>query len=277
MTIRGRRTRLTATIALDDRLETVMLGYPFSAGWIDASAVTLTPYLPPSQAMNAHLALVDSIAALTMLRSHVIVRDLAVVCRHSSMLTLVTHTRPDDVEAVTLSIPGISPAGRAVATAVLEPFYGIRVAEWSEQEFPVDAGHASLAEGRQALIAIEDEAQYQEDLGRAWFLMTDRALVTHVAVAPRGALASAPGDVSEAVGSVQESLRTATARGRELRRDLSKGLGIDRETLTDTLADQTYTLDDDAVDGLAVLAARSGLRMSRKDLLDSLVRLTHSF
>jgi predicted solute-binding protein len=262
---------LTTTITLDDRLETVMLGYPFSAGWIDSEGVTLVPYLPPSVAASATVALVDSIAALTMLGSHVIVRDIAVVCRHSSMLTLVTHTRPDEVEAVTVSIPGISPAGRAVATAVLQPFYGITVSEWSERDHPVDEQHATLTEGVVALTPVDDESQYQEDLGRAWFLMTDRPFVTHVAVASRAALASDPAAVAAAIRRLDESRGTALEKGRELRRDLSKGLNIDRETLTDTLADQTHTLDDEAVDGLAVLSARSGLRMSRRELLDALV------
>jgi predicted solute-binding protein len=264
------------TIMLDDRLETVIFGYPFSAGWVNGEDVSLVPYLPPSQVDTAKVALVDSIAALTMLRTHVIVRDIAIVCRHASMLTLVTHTRPDEVEAVTVSIPGISPAGRTVATAVLETFYGINVTEWSEEDHAVDAAHATLTEGAGALIATENEVHYQEDLGRAWFLMTDRPFVTHVAIASRAALGSGPGDVAAAVARLVESRRLATERGRELRRDLSKGLGIDRETLTDTLADQTHVLDDDAVDGLAVLAARGGLRMSRRELLDALVSISRS-
>lgn len=264
---------MAGTIVLDDRLETVMIGYPFSAGWIDSGDVSLVPYLPPSAAGAASVALIDSIASLTMLRTHVIVRDVAVVCRRSSMLTLVTHTRPDEVEAVTVSIPGISPAGRAVATAVLQPFYGITVTEWSEDVHPVDGTHATLAEGAPALTPADDESVYQEDLGRAWFLMTDRPFVTHVVVASRAALAVDRSAVVSAIARLDESYRIATRKGRELRRDLSKGLGLDRETLTDTLADQTHTLDDDAVDGLAVLSARSGLRMSRRELLDSLVSI----
>ncbi|HUG14857.1 MAG TPA: MqnA/MqnD/SBP family protein [Thermomicrobiales bacterium] len=259
---------------LDDRLETVMFGYPLSAGWIEADGVSRVPYLPPSMIGDATLALVDSIAALTMLGSHVIVRDIAVVCRHSSMLTLLTHTRPDEVEEVAVSIPGVSPAGRAVATAVLQPFYGIRVLAWSEDDHAVDSAHATLTEGTLALIPVHDEQQYQEDLGRAWFLMTDRPFVSHVAVAPRATLASSPAGVLAAVERLLESRRVASERGRELRRDLSRGLAIDRDTLTDTLADQTHELDDDALDGLAVLAARGGLRMSRRELMDALISVS---
>jgi len=264
---------LTATIVLDDRLETVVFGYPFSAGWLDAQGVSRMPYLPPSMVAGATLALVDSMAALTMLRTHVIVRDIAVVCRNSSMLTLLTHTRPDQVDEVAVAIPGVSPAGRAVATAVLQSFYGIKVSEWSEEDHAVDEAHATLCEGAGALIDVDSEEQYQEDLGRAWFLMTDHPFVTHVALASREVFANSPADVVSAVARLSEARAVALKRGRELRRDLSKGLGIDRDTLTDTLADQTHTLDGDALEGLAVLAARSGLRMSRRELLDALVSI----
>jgi predicted solute-binding protein len=250
-----------------------MFVHPFAAGWVDGAGVTRTPYLAPSQAGEADLALIDSIAALTLLRTHVIVRDLAVISRRASMLTLETHTRPDDVDEVTVAIPGVSPAGRAVASAVLQPFYGIRVTEWVEDDRPVDPSHARVTEGARALIPVDDEEQYQEDLGRAWFLMSDRPFVSHVAVAPRALLATGPETLAGALARLNAARSLATERGRELRRDLSKGLGIDRETLTDTLADQAFFLDDPAVDGLAELARRSGFAVSQKELRSALVTI----
>jgi predicted solute-binding protein len=269
----GGTQSVTASLALDDRIETAMFAYPFSAGWVDSRDVSLLPYRSPSQTGDAALALLDSIAALTLLETHVIVRDIAVVTRHASMLTMETHTRPDEVDEASIAIPGISPAGRAVATAVIQPFYGIRVSAWSEQDHAVDAAHARITEGAAALIPVEDEEQYQEDLGRAWFLMTDRPFVSHVAVAPRALLVSNPATVAQAVARLNGAREVASERGRELRRDLSKGLNIDRETLTETLADQSFSLDDLAVDGLADLARRSGFAVSKKDLRAALVTI----
>lgn len=239
-----------------------MFAYPFTAGWVDADGVALERGLTPAGAAGATLALLDSVAALTMLGTHVIVRDIGIVWRTASMLTLTTHTRPDEVETVSVSIEGVSPAGRALATAVLQPFYGITVESWSEARQAIDAEHAAIDEGASALIAVDDENQYQEDLGRAWFLLTDQPFVSHVAVAPRALLVSDPRAIANAVTRVLAARSAGMERGRELRRDLSKGLGIDRDTLTETLADQIHHLDDAALDGLSELARRAGLGMT---------------
>jgi hypothetical protein len=227
----------------------------------------LTPLLAAADAGAATLALLDSVTALSLLPARVIVRDVAVVWRAASMLTLTTHARPDEVEAATVAVPGVSPAGRALAAAVLGPFYGIAVAGWSERAHPVDATHVTISEGPAALIAEADEERYQEDLGRAWFLLTDRPFVSHVAVAARQQIASDPPAVAAAVARLLAAREAGAARGRELRRDLSKAHGIDREALTETLAAATWALDDAAADGLAELARRSGLALPRNALV----------
>jgi predicted solute-binding protein len=256
-----------AAIALEERLETAMLAYPFRAGWVEADGVTLAPSLGADDAGTATLALLDSVTALSLLPAHVVVRDVAVVWRAASMLTLTTYARPDEVESATVAAPGVSPAGRALAAAVLGPFYGIAVAGWSERAQPVDATHVTVSEGPAALIAAADEELYQEDLGRAWYLLTDRPFVSHVAVAARRQIAGDPRSVAAAMERLRAARDAGAARGRELRRDLSKAHGIDRETLTETLAAATYALDDAAVDGLAELARRSGLALPRNALV----------
>lgn len=266
---------MAVRIAVDDRLETAVLAYPFKAGWLDTTDARLVPHLVPAQARDAAIAVVDSIAAITLLSSHVIVRDVAIASRRASMLTLETFTRPDDVEDAVVSIAGVSPAGRAVSTAVLQPFYGIRVSEWMEQDHAVDEAHARVMEGAEALIPVDSDTIYQEDLGRAWFLMTDRPYVSHVTVAARSLLATDPGRVAAAVERLAEARSIATERGRELRRDLSKSLGIDRETLTETLADQVTVLDDDAIAGLAELARRSGFATSQRELQAAAISVRH--
>jgi hypothetical protein len=263
----------TATIAVDDRLTTAMFAYPITAGWVAAEGVTRAGLLRPEQARGATLALLDSVAALTMLDTHVIVRDLGIVWRTASMLTLTTLTRPDEVERATIAIPSVSPAGRAVATAVIAPFYGIAIAGWAEDERAVDTETAVVSEDAPALTADEDQERYQEDLGRAWFLLANVPFVSHVAVAPRALLARDPAAIAGAVERLDSFRAAGQERGRELRRDLSKGLGVDRETLTETLADQTYTLDDAALDGLIELSKRAGLGAARGAIRSAAVRV----
>ncbi len=190
---------------------------------------------------------------------HAVVADLAVVARRATMLTLATHTRPDDVDDVAVSLAGVSPAGRAAALATLRAFYGIGAREWSDETFAVDAAHAVVSEGPAALIPIEDDEIYQEDLGRAWFLMTDTPFVSHVCVARRSLLTRDPVAVAEAVGRLAAALAAGNERGRELRRDLSKRHGIDRDLLVEVLADQEWELTAEGIAGLALLARRAGL------------------
>jgi predicted solute-binding protein len=261
-------------LAIDDRLTTAMYAYPFTAGWVNADGVVLERGLRPSVARQATVALIDSAYGLTMLDTHVIVRDAGIVWRTASMLTLTTHARPDEVNEATIAIPGISAAGRAVATAVIAPFYGITVSGWSEEPREVDTDTAVIAEDAAALIADENEDHFQEDLGRAWFLLANLPFVSHICVAPRGLLASDPAAVSSAVDRLNAARAAGQERGRELRRDLSKGLDIDRETLTETLADQAFSLDDEALDGLIELSRRTSLGVSRNAIRSAAVRVT---
>jgi predicted solute-binding protein len=263
----------TPTIAIDDRLTTAMFAYPVTAGWVDTSGITLTRGLQPNGARQATIALLDSVYALTMLDTHVIVRAAGVVWRTASMLTMTTQTRPDEVEQATIAIPGISAAGRAVAPAGITAVYGITVSGWAEDERAVDETTAVVSEDVAALIADENVEHYQEELGRAWYLLANLPFVSHLCVAPRALLASDPAAVAGAVERLNAARATGQERGRELRRDLSKGLNIDRETLTETLADQTYALDDEALDGLVELAKRTSLGVSRDTIRGAAVRV----
>ena len=246
-------------IAIDDRLETARLAYPFEAGWVEAAGVERVAGLTSTRASDADVALLDSIAALSMLDGYAVVADLAVVARRATMLTLATHTRPDDVDHVAVSLAGVSPAGRAVALATLQPFYGIAAREWSEESFAVDDTHAVVSDGPVALIPMEDDEIYQEDLGRAWYLMTETPFVSHICVARRSLLIRDPAAVAEAVGQLAAALEAGAERGRELRRDLAKRHGIDRDLLVEVLADQEWELTAEGVAGLVLLARRAGL------------------
>lgn len=263
-----------AIITIDDRLATAMYSYPVTAGWVEASGITLTRGLRPAAARQAAIALLDSVYALTMLDTHVVLRDAAIVWRTASMLTMTTSARPDEVEQATIAIPGISAAGRAVATSVVTPFYGITVTSWAEEVRDVDTETAVISEDAEALIADDNEDRYQEDLGRAWFLLANLPFVSHVCVAPRALLASDPAAIAGAITRLNGARATGQERGRELRRDLSKVLNIDRETLTETLADQTFTLDDEALDGLVELARRTGLGVTRDKIRGAAVRVS---
>jgi hypothetical protein len=54
---------------------------------------------------------------------------------------------------------------------------------------------------------------------------------------------------------------------------VSNTLGLDREVLTETLADQTWELGKDELHGLTTLWRRAGLPLSDKELRTALVTI----
>jgi menaquinone biosynthesis protein len=262
----------TFDMLIDDVLATAMLAYPFRAGWLAVERLQLMPGLTARAARESNgVAFLDSLAARTLLDTHVIVRDLALACRRASFVTFDTHTRPDDVGAVTISAPGVSPATLALAQIVVPDFYGVRAQGWTDQQLSLSDAVAQVSEGARALIPFEHEEWYQEDLGRAWLLLTDSPFVSHICVAPRSAIAADPVGVAAAVAQLAAGLAVGRARARELRRDVSSALGVDRDVLTETLADQAWELGKDELHGLTTLWRRAGLPVSDKDLRASLV------
>ena len=262
---------MTLRIAIDHRLETARLAYPFAAGWADQTDVDLVPGMTSTRASDADVVLIDSISGLTMRDSWAIVADYAVAARRASMLTLATHTRPDDVDNVSVSVTGVAPAGRAVALATLRSFYGISVAEWTEEPAHVDDLHAIVSDGPSGLIPLEGDHIYQEDLGRAWFLMTNTPFVSHLCLARRAHLTRDPASVSAALNRLARAMEIGVERGRELRRNLSRDHGIDRDLLVEVLADQEWTLSPEGIEGLTQLARVSNL--STANIQRSVVRI----
>ena len=270
---KGRRVA-TLEILIDDRLTTAMLAYPLRAGWLDAENVQLVSGLTARAVRESNaLALVDSLAARTLLDTHVVVRDMAIASRRASFITFATHTRPDEVRSVTISTAGVSPATLALAQIVIPDFYGVLVADWTDTELVLTDATAQVSEGARALIPFEHDEWYQEDLGRAWLLLTDSPFVSHLTVAPRAVIAADPAAVGVAVARLSAAREAGRTRARELRRDISGELGIDREVLTETLADQIYELGKDELHGLTTLWRRAGLPASEKELRAALVTL----
>ncbi|MEI2616626.1 MAG: hypothetical protein V9F06_03150 [Thermomicrobiales bacterium] len=54
-------------IAIDNRLETARLTYPFEAGWVEQGGVSLVAGLTSTRAAEVDIALLDSVSALSML------------------------------------------------------------------------------------------------------------------------------------------------------------------------------------------------------------------
>jgi predicted solute-binding protein len=259
---------------VDDRLSDCWFAYPVQAGWEGTQSIELVLDLGPAEVRKANaVALIDSLAATRLLDSHVIVSNHAVASSRASFLTIVTHTRPDEVDNVTVATPDVSLSGRGLAETTLPRFYGITVTVWSDKRLAVDASTALLTEGAEALIPVDEEDFYQEDLGRAWFLLTDTPYVSHVCVAPRSELTRNPAGVVSAVKRLDAARDAASDNARELRRNLSRDLEIERDLFTETLADQTHTLGEAERAGLLGFWKSVGVKIPA-DASNTFVTLT---
>lgn len=247
-------------VLIDDRLTACRYALPISAEWVSVPGLETRQINNPAEIRESNaVALVDSLIASLLLDSHAIVTDHAVASRRASMLTMVSHTRPDDVDDVIVATHDVSVSGRGVAETTLPRFYGISASSWVNERREVDRTTVLITEGAEALIAIDDPDAYQEDLGRAWFLLTDTPYVSHVCIAPRALLTRDPGSVVAAVAGLEAARAAGDERARELRRNISRDFDIDREVLADTLADQTYQLSDPERSGLLALWRSTGV------------------
>jgi predicted solute-binding protein len=152
----------------------------------------------------------------------------------------------------------------------LPRFYGITLTGWTDQPRTPDDNTVLLEEGATALADVEDDGLFHEDLGRAWYLLTQTPYVSHICVVPRRLVSSDRVAVEQAVARLDVARSLATERARELRRDLTRAYGVDRELLTEVLAEQTNELGSAELGGLKSLYSFSG-RTSAANRLESAI------
>ncbi|MFW6075398.1 MAG: MqnA/MqnD/SBP family protein [Chloroflexota bacterium] len=253
----------TALLPIQIQQDLMLAPYWMAArdGWIDdTSNISLIAASNPKQLANSHgIVMTDALVASRLLDRWSIVADHGAVWRRNSMLTMVTHDRPDNVEEAIASVHSVSITGRALAQAVIPEFYGISVSEWTDEDRNPDPETIRVTEGSDALLPGEDDRFYHEDLGRAWFLMTDSAFVSNVCLVRNDSLQDAPERVVRALDQLSRLLDGADEHRRELRRNISRDHDIDRELVVDILDELTTSLDDNAIEGLRTLYIRSGV------------------
>lgn len=263
------------TILIERRLGAAPFWMPVERGWIEPDVPVEIVEAPSPSDVRGHrgLALVDALLASTALERSVIVRDFAVTADQISLLTMVTFDRPDGVERAVVSAPGVSLTGRALAEIVIPTFYGIEIIGWPEE--PVEVGPESIliTEDAAALLPSTDEAHYHEDLGRAWFLLTDTPFVSHVCIAPADMYAEDREALVAGARVLRDCLAASEEQRRMLRRNISRDHGIDRELVVDVFDGLGFELTEDAREGLVTLYHRAGVLRRTGPIDDRIVSL----
>lgn len=263
------------SILIERRLGTAPFWMPVERGWVEPDRPVTIVESPGAAQIRGHqgLAIVDTLLASTALETSVIVRDFAVASDQISLLTLVTADRPDEIERASLSAGGVSLTGRATAEIVIPTFYGIEITGWLDERAEIGSESMWLTEDAQALLPTLNEEHYHEDLGRAWFLLTNTRFVSHVCLAPAELYASQREELETLAATLRTLLAAADEQRRMLRRNISRDHDIDRDLVVDVFDGLRFELGDAGVEGLSTLFHRSGVLARTGPLDDKIVTL----
>lgn len=241
---------MTSRFLIHDTFATAPFTLPIQLEWIQPSR---NPELKRSLAASDigidDFALAPAIEVARLLETHIVLPQVAVISTGSGPVSVQTPVRPDEVIDAEVRLLDCSSVAEFLARATLNEFYGISVRRWSAQ--PSASAEVVVLEGADALA--EPEAGFGEDLVRAWFILTGRAAVTHLLLAPVGASESERNDIST---SLQQAIAVAGERRRDLRAVLTAQSKLPRERVTAAILSQRYQLTREDVQSLIWLIRR---------------------
>jgi hypothetical protein len=248
-------------ILIEHRLGTAPYWMPVDRGWVEPASPVSVVQTPSTADLRQHrgVVIVDTLLASTILEQSLIAPQHAVTADRISLLTMVTTSRPDGVDEATVGVAGVSLTGRAVAEIVIPEFYGIGVREWTTDAVVVDSESIRVTEDVGALLPTEAESDFHEDLGRAWFLMTDTPYVSHVCLVDEESYQDDRSGFEAAMTDLSTMRRAADKQRRLLRRNISRDHDIDRELVVDVLDGLRYELTPESLEGLGTLYRQTGV------------------
>jgi len=242
------------TILIDDTLATAQIAVPFSEGWLESTVETITrPNLRASDVGRNDVALLPVPEATLLTESHVIAPEVAIVFDGIGPIAMRTPIRPDGVEETIVRLLDAGPTAEVVMRALLRPYFGITATRFASSDDDPRAAEAQVVVVDGATGLEQPESGFQDDLARAWFILTGQALVSHVTVV--GVEALARGAEREI-----ETLRSAAALGVERRRDV-RGIvagrwAVDRDALAEFSNRVRFSLTPEDRQSVQSLVAR---------------------
>lgn len=243
------------TLYIDDNLMTGMFATPLREGWLETDIpYEVVPNLSAEKVGRGDVALISVAEAASLVDSHYIDPAIAVVSGDPPMSTIAMRTpvRPDGIEESPIRMIETTPTAELLIRALLRPFFGI-----TAQEFVFDAENPAAADAQCVVIdgllsLTEPDPAHQEDLAKAWFVLTGTAVVHAVAVVG----VEADGGEAE-LGLLRSALDLGLDRRRDVRRILAgEDESIDREKFGIITNSLKYQLDAADAQSASNLLAR---------------------
>jgi hypothetical protein len=201
---------------------------------------------------TSDFALISTPEVALLIETHVVDPSFGVTVAESGAIALRTPIRPDEIEEASILLYETSSTAELLARATIWPYYGIKASAWTSD--PDGTSAITIVDGLAALEPIE--AGFSEDLVRAWYILTEQSVVTHVLAIPRDAS-------DEDVEGVRSQLSDAAAAGnsarREVRRALQAESSVEGDRLVEFLRGIRYDLEsDDRTAAYSLIARGSG-------------------
>lgn len=221
------------TLFIDKTLITTPIWAPIQEGWIQTDLdVDIREGLTGDDIGPGDVALIPGPETPGLARTHFIDPSIAIVTEAISPIAMRTPVRPDGVEETPIRMLDTGPTAEVLLRALLRPYFGITASTFvTESDDPAGA-EAQVVVVDGPLGLMEPEAGFQEDLAKAWFVLTGAPVVHAVTVV--GVEAEARG-----AGPELDLLRAAAAMGYERRRDVRRMIAGDEELDRDRLVAMT--------------------------------------
>jgi len=251
------------TLYLDDSLMTAMVRLPLTEGWVE----TDVPYevrknLTAGDVGRGDVALIAGPEASLLGPTHFIDPAVAVVVEAVSPIVMRTPIRPDGVEETPIRMLDTGPTAELLIRALLRPYFGI-----SASSFVRDADDPAAAEAQVVIVdgamgLSEPPSGFQEDLAKAWFILTNASVVHYVTVV--GVEAEARGAEAE-LDLLRRAVEAGVERRRDVRRLIAEGEDLDHERLVELTNRMRFMLTAEDRQSLRNLLARGiwGTQYSR--------------
>ena len=243
------------TLYIDDNLMTGMFAIPLRERWIETDvAYEVVPGLTADRIGRGDVALISVAEAASLVDSHYIDPALAVVAGEPPLSTIAMRTpvRPDGIDESPIRMIDTSSTAELLIRALLRPFFGI-----SADGFVHNADDPAADEAQCVVIdgtigLTEPEMGQQEDLVKAWYVLTGTSVVHAVAVVG----VEADGGEAE-LGLLRSALDLGVDRRREVRRILvGDDESLDRDKLAEITNGLKYALEAADVHSASNLLAR---------------------
>lgn len=246
------------TLYIDHNLLTGIISSPLHEGWIETDiAVEVVPNLTADRVGRGDVALISLAEAASLVDTHFIDPSVAVVSGTEpeaaiSPIVMRTPVRPDGVEESPIRMIDTTPNAELLIRSLLRGFFGIMADGFVYDPADEKAASAQVVVLDGPLGLTEPELGYQEDLVRAWYVLTGSPMVYAVAIVGVDANGGRP-----EMDLLRQSLATGIERRREVRRILAtEDESVDRDKLAAITNSLRYELDDKSIQSANNLLAR---------------------